>query len=100
MSSGIFKKSQIQIRILVGNVADCGNDPTLFVNSDQNSGILMKNLKNFDQNTGKNFGRFLVVNQSDHYGILKELNFDQNTGEKFEGFRSEIWNLTKKLENL
>ena len=43
---------------------------------DQNSGNLIENLKNFDQNTGERFERFrsefLVVNQSDDYGILQE----------------------------
>ena len=76
-------------------------DPTLLVNFDQDSGNLMKNLKNFDQKTSEKFERFILVeilvenlkdfNQSSGHLMENLRNFDRNTIEKFERFRSEFW---------
>jgi hypothetical protein len=60
-----------------------------------------KSLKNFGQNTGEKFERFILIrilvkslkdfDQNSEYLMKNLKNFAQNTGEKFERFRSEFW---------
>ena len=50
------------------------------MNFDQNSRNLMKNLKNFDQNTGEKFERFILIRI-----LVKNLkDFNQNSGNLME----------------
>ena len=96
-----------------------GNYPTLLVKSDQNSGNLMENLKNFDHDIGEKFERFrsefwwwtiqmtmeffkncilirilvkILKDFDQNSGnLMKNLeNFDQNSVQRFEGFWSEF----------
>ena len=66
------------------------------MNFDQNSRNLKENLKNFAQNTGEKFVRFILIrilvknlkdfNQNSGNLMENLENFDQNAVERFEGF--------------